>query len=763
VRQAIKAFLLLLALEPTVVNHTHRHIFCFVLLQDSLALPQDTNCEPELQEEVASEITRQQAELLIMAYVLRHSVSGEGLVDLLELFNVLSPQLQLSRSKFLFMKQFTNEQSFDTHYTCNMCGGYLGLETLVECPVCNLNFETEKALKKLRNSFITVSLELQLKQILSNCSVEDFGSCKHDSDLIEDSCCGKRSKFLKREQGSVTLTWNTDGVPVSGSSKRAIWPIFCSVNELSFKERSKNMILCGLWSGDKKPDMNVFLKPFVDELTRLGSEGLVATFKNGTTEKIFVFSGAISVDTPARAMCQNLKQFNGRCGCAFCEMEGERVERGRGSTRVYEEKEIEIVQRTHERFVEQACHATDKIPVMGVKGPSFLMLVPKLDIVDDFVVDYMHAGLLGVTRQMTKLWFEENDDRFSLKKKRAAIDSKILSIRPPKEIRRLPRSLIDSKFWKASEWRSFLLFYSPVVLQGEFPDTKYYKHWMLLVNGVLMLLQKKISKENVALAHLCLMKFVIQIPKLYGLQHVSYNMHLLTHLANTVLNWGPLWASSAFAFEDANGRIKELFHGTQSVPQQMVKNFLLLRSVSNSVLVKDAVQGGGDLFAKLTRSTFTSRGLKIDLHLVILGKPSACTIQNNYVLCEYTEKITDHRAEMYQRFVYRDILFASESYCQEYGREDSYVMLFAEGNIVYARVTAIAVIANCEAYLFYKKIVVDDHHPLMDQFVGIDLMSRHKLILQELTISSVCRISSLRRKCIRVGDSICGLPKFELD
>ena len=34
-------------------------------------------------------------------------------------------------------------------------------------------------------------------------------------------------------------------------------------------------------------------------------------------------------------------------------------------------------------------------------------------------------------------------------------------------------------------------------------------------------------------------------------------------------NWGPLWAYSCFAFESLNGDIKEYYHGTQNMSEQV--------------------------------------------------------------------------------------------------------------------------------------------------------------------------------------------------
>ena len=69
-------------------------------------------------------------------------------------------------------------------------------------------------------------------------------------------------------------------------------------------------------------------------------------------------------------------------------------------------------------------------------------------------------------------------------------------------------------------------------------------------------------------------KFVSLVPELYGVQHVTFNVHLLTHLAASVRRWGPLSCSSAFFFEDANGKLLTYFHGTRGVAKQIFRSFI---------------------------------------------------------------------------------------------------------------------------------------------------------------------------------------------
>lgn len=67
----------------------------------------------------------------------------------------------------------------------------------------------------------------------------------HDifTSTCHDDICGGAlykelaSNHLHKLQNFVTLTFNTDGIPVFKSSKYALWPMFLMVNELPYKMR----------------------------------------------------------------------------------------------------------------------------------------------------------------------------------------------------------------------------------------------------------------------------------------------------------------------------------------------------------------------------------------------------------------------------------------------------------------------------------------------------------------------------------------------
>ena len=104
----------------------------------------------------------------------------------------------------------------------------------------------------------------------------------------------------------LSLTWNTHGIPVFESSRFSIWPIQSSINELPPHLRGKHVLLNGLWFGDKKPAMNTFLKPFVEESVNLENEGFIVNQNELCPRKFFAM--VLSADSPAKAIVKNCKQ-----------------------------------------------------------------------------------------------------------------------------------------------------------------------------------------------------------------------------------------------------------------------------------------------------------------------------------------------------------------------------------------------------------------------------------------------------------------------
>ena len=245
----------------------------------------------------------------------------------------------------------------------------------------------------------------------------------------------------------MSLTWNTDGIPIFNSSNFSIWPLQVFVNELPPHLRGKNILLLGLWFGEK-PIMNTFLKPFVEECRMLETCGF--TFANEVLPRK-VFALLLSADSPARAIVRNVKQFSGKHGCDWCEFEGIPVPNKTGPPVRYYPHRTPIVMHTAAKQAEYALEATaTSTPVKGVKRMTSADLLPTFDTVRGTVTDFMHAVCQGVVRQMVDLWINgrHHGECYYIGQKVNKVDERLQLITPPSEIHRSPRSICNRCFGK---------------------------------------------------------------------------------------------------------------------------------------------------------------------------------------------------------------------------------------------------------------------------------------------------------------------------
>lgn len=220
-----------------------------------------------------------------------------------------------------------------------------------------------------------------------------------------------------------------------------------------------------------------------------------------------VLSGVF--DSPARSAVQNFMQFNGYYGCGTGLAKGRRLQLSEhGGSTIYPFDTSN--ESGHERLREHA--ETQRLAVIaetsqkvqcGVKGVSWLLKLPFFNIIRGVGIDYMHAVLLGVTRSFLSAWVDKRNrmERWYIgaADKVRIINERLADIKPPISINRRPRPLSDLVHWKASELRSFLLFYSVPVLCGILP-VEFYEHFILLAKATFILLKSSIPPSELDIA-----------------------------------------------------------------------------------------------------------------------------------------------------------------------------------------------------------------------------------------------------------------------
>ena len=188
-----------------------------------------------------------------------------------------------------------------------------------------------------------------------------------------------------------------------------------------------------------------------------------------------------------------------------------------------------------------------------------------IDVVDAVPIDYMHSWLEGVMKLFMKYWFTSSyhGEPFYLGRNLSEIDTKFLKQCPPSEFSRAPRSINKHlSYWKASELRNWMLFYSLPLLLDHLPSL-YFHHYALFVCAMHILLSERITEHQIDVANQMLVDFCSLLPELYNDRICTHNTHLLKHLAKYVKLWGP-------RIENKNGCLKRLFHGKNKIHQQLL-------------------------------------------------------------------------------------------------------------------------------------------------------------------------------------------------
>lgn len=159
------------------------------------------------------------------------------------------------------------------------------------------------------------------------------------------------------------------------------------------------------------------------------------------------------------------------------------------------------------------------------------------------------------------------------------MDERILSIKLCRNFGRKPRSLIHLPRFKASEYRSMLIYYLGVCLKGVLTEP-YLNHFKLLSSAIYKLLSESISEEDLQDANEKLNEFVRLFQLHYGENRMTMNVHMLKHLVRCVKMLGPLWSFSMFCFESNNGILGKLCNGSADILHEMAFRYLLQNSLT---------------------------------------------------------------------------------------------------------------------------------------------------------------------------------------
>ena len=420
-----------------------------------------------------------------------------------------------------------------------------------------------------------------------------------DGDLHQEH---KAGGFFQ-DKHDIGFSFSTDGLQLFTVGQFSVWPLVLVNLNLppSIRVKKCNLILCGIIPGPRSPkDIHSFLRPMIDELKQL--ELGIENVYDASTNSTFTLRAHLCMvtgDLPAIAKLMGISGHNSYQYCRFCECHG--IHYGHvycplkspygwpDTPFTYNPADLPL--RSDEEYRNAATnnltHYYNPVPPSkppyGVSQYSSLYELETIDFPRSFPIDIMHLIFENVVPKLFQWWTgtflkktEGNSDTES-----DSDDGENVEISLDKQIwmeigrdlnisrQTIPtsygRALRDistyHKSFKAEEWCSFLLYYSPILLRERLlPDL--YTNYMKLVSAIEIAIDYEITHQDVENVKRLLREFVCGYERLYyrysmrRLPACLSTFHLLLHVAESISDCGPTWAYWQFPCERICGMLK---------------------------------------------------------------------------------------------------------------------------------------------------------------------------------------------------------------
>lgn len=255
--------------------------------------------------------------------------------------------------------------------------------------------------------------------------------------------------------------------------------------------------------------------------------------------------------------------FNGKHGCLKCVTVGEYSHTSHTVTF----PEMNCRPRTDQEFRDKKYGPHHK------KDSPLLRL--GIDMVEDFpVADSLHLVDWGIMKRLLVGWRNGNFGKYITKwcaKDIETVSNFLSECKLPSEIHRSVRGLDCLSYWKASEYRSFLLYLSIFILPHVMSHDALC-HFLTFFCGITICTSKNYV-HLLPLAKEFLQYFVEHFKDFYGVDYITSNVHNVAHVVDEVQRFGSLHTFNAYPFETKLYLIKRMLRHGHKPLAQVAKRF----------------------------------------------------------------------------------------------------------------------------------------------------------------------------------------------
>lgn len=302
------------------------------------------------------------------------------------------------------------------------------------------------------------------------------------------------------------------------------------------------------------------------------------------------------------------------------------------------------------------------------------------------------------------------------------VNSGLKALQPPKSVHRMLRSICEIVYWKASEIKLWFFYCSLPILQGIMrPD--YYDHYILLVTGVAILSSDRITDHMIDVARDLLNRYVREFEILYGPQFCSINLHHLLHLPDTMRQLGPLFAHTCYEYEDLNGQMLKLVHGTTHIDTQISKSHQQFNSMIKLIEPLEAGKIRDFCLQKKKQVKILER-VSINAHSVGTYKPLL-------EIPEIVENLLhDYNGEhnsvwQYLRLLKTGKLYVSEMYTRALQTTSSVIMYCEHDQLKFGKIQYFIKVMNCDCMQAICECHYESHYAIIQEIISDNVLNGH--------------------------------------
>ena len=370
-------------------------------------------------------------------------------------------------------------------------------------------------------------------------------------------CIQNSLVVFKTQYVDLKIKIGIDGIPIFKSSPVCIWPILFIMRNVGFNKP----LPIAVYSGLCKPNFSGFIEQLHKELVLFKSYVNVSGFFIKITNVLFI------CDAPARSFCQCVKGHSGYNACPYCRILGVYA-----SNKLIFPFGVTYPSRTDCNY-------------KSLSESNQLLLSPLAEVANlsyDFPPEYMHTVCLGVMRRLVISYFSNKYGRFNCRvsenlKELLEQRVKLWHGALPSEFHREIRSFRNINYFKATEFRTILLYTGPLLFKGIIP-LNYYNHFLYLHFAMYVFIGTT-HKHYYDNATSCIQHFLNDLKELFTESAYTFNAHMLSHLPEFVQRLGPLDKFSAFPFENYLYLIKQRVKTGTYVFEQSINSVLTIRSL----------------------------------------------------------------------------------------------------------------------------------------------------------------------------------------